>query len=131
MWRRIKIFSPGGASTPPVIGVLDACRIDTWQIVPSVTALPALKVQFGGTVLDLNNTAVLRDPDYVLGELRKLCGGGTTASDGRRTTLKTRDGKRWSVKFDQVLDTQVEYDNTTPYGKTYSVTLTGYLMAQI
>lgn len=107
IWRRIKWFSPNGSATPPKVGVLDACRIDSWITAPTAVAVP-LTVQYGAGIRNLSNTASDKDPDYITDQLELL----TTSS---RTTVKTRDGKRWVVKFLQVRESHTEYTNTGPY----------------
>lgn len=118
--RRIKFFSPKGSETLAAnvrVGVLDACRIDSWISAPTAVEIP-LTVHYGAGVLDLGNTghdAV--DPDYITAQLALLTSSG-------RTTVKTRDGKRWTAKFRQLLDSHTEYTNTGPYtGKVVTTKL--------
>lgn len=108
IWRRIKFFSPNGASSPPKIGVLDACRVDSWVVAPTMVSLP-LTVMYGAGISNLSNQGSDRDPEWITDQL-------TLLTTGSRTTLKTRDGRRYTVKLVQVLDRHTEYTNTGTYG---------------
>lgn len=115
IWRRIKFFSPNGGATPPKIGVLDACRIDAWVIAPTAIRLP-LTVQYGDGMRNLIQVESDRDPAWITDQLQLLTTSG-------RTTVKTQDGKSWIAKFEQVLDTHVEYTEVGKYHKRVTAKL--------
>lgn len=124
IWQRIDFISPNGAATPPKIGVLDACRVDAWLVAPTAVALPTLTVQYGAGVRSLSNTEFAdRDPEWVTAQLKTLTSSG-------RTIIKLRDAGRYTVKFEQVLETNVEYTNGDRYsGKVVTTRLSGLLLA--
>lgn len=121
IWRRIKFFSPSGTATPAKIGVLDACRIDSWITAPTAAAM-SLMVQYGAGIRNLFNAGTDKDPDWITDQL-------TTLTTSGRTTIKTRDGKRWPVKFEQVRETHVEYTTTGSYaGKVVTTKLSALFL---
>ena len=110
--RRISFVSPSGTATPPVVGVLDAVRTTAWKIQPSV-GVREIEVEYGDGVINMGNGALhgdALDPDYVTTQLLALPAAG-------RTTVRDRQGKRWTVHFEQVLDRSESLADGT-YGKT-------------
>jgi hypothetical protein len=121
-WQRIDFISPEAtALIGPKIGVLDICEVRAWVASPTMVSLP-LTVQYGEGIRTLvNGDLVSRDPDWVSDQLSALTTSG-------RTTLKTRDGKRWPVKVVQSLDRSTTYATTGAYaGKT----VTAHLLVQV
>lgn len=110
--RRISFVNPSGGATPPIVGVLDAMRTTAWKVQPSF-GVRVLEVEYGDGVADQSGgtqRAETFDPDWISEQLLALPAAG-------RTTLRDRQGKRWTVHVEQVLDrTETLADGT--YGKT-------------
>jgi hypothetical protein len=110
--RRISFVNPSGGATPPAVGVLDAVRTTAWKIQPSV-GVRVLEVEYGDGVADQHGgtaQAETYDPDWVTTQLLALPAAG-------RTTLRDRQGKRYTVHFEQVLDREEKLAGGV-YGKT-------------
>ena len=110
--RRISFVNPSGTATPPVVGVLDAVRTTAWLVQPDVT-VRVLDVEYGDGVADAHGGtqhAEMLDPDTITQHLIDL----TRAAP---TTIRDRQGKRYTARFEQVLDREETLGSGT-WGKT-------------
>ena len=92
--------------------MLDAVRTTAWKIQPSV-GVRVLEVEYGDGVADQHGgtqQAEAYDPDWITTQLLALPAAG-------RTTLRDRQGKRYTVHFEQVLDREEKLAGGV-YGKT-------------
>lgn len=115
--RRISFVNPSGTATPPVVGVLDAVRTTAWLVQPDVT-IRVLEVEYGDGVADAHGGtqhAEMLDPDTITQHLIDL----TRAAP---TTIRDRQGKRWRVRVEQVLDRSETLASGT-WGKTVAARL--------
>jgi len=110
--RRISFVSPSGTATPPIVGVLDAVRTTAWLVQPDVT-VRVLEVEYGDGVANRENgyqESEAVDPDTITQDLIDL----TRAAP---TTIRDRQGKRYTARFEQVLDREETLAAGT-WGKT-------------
>lgn len=121
IWQRIDFLSPSGAATPPIPAILDDMRTDRWVAMPTATALP-LTVQYGDGIRNRLNVESVRSPDWISDQIALLTTSG-------RTTLKTGDGQRWTVKFVQLLDREEQTADGGTYGKTVTATVKALILA--
>jgi hypothetical protein len=107
---RLDLFSPNGQSTPPEAAVLDAYRITSWRVAPSVRVL-TIDIEYGDGVTDLYGTGDgAHHPDDIKELLTVLTRFGTT-------TMRDPVGRRWTVKLRQVIDSQETFGTGGPWGK--------------
>lgn len=110
--RRIS-FVAGSTSTP---AVLDAIRTTAWRTVPSV-GVRLLPIEYGDGVLDLYNTDErVINPDTITAQI------DTLLAAGGRTTIRDRQDRRWTVRFEQVFSRE-EILSDGSWGKTVRASL--------
>lgn len=110
--RRYSFISPSGGATPPVVGVLDSCRMTAWKIAPDF-GRRTLLVEYGAGVTDIDGRALPAehiDPELITNDLVVL-------TRVARTTLRSRDDRRWTIHLLQVLDRHETYSGGKYGGK--------------
>ena len=106
----------GGFTGPVRVGVLDAIRRLGWKEEPSVRVF-TLRVVYGdGVPLPFG-----RDPEDVTSLLKSVTESPTTG-------FLTYQGRRFAVKFDQVLDIHEEWRDGGGFGKTVHATMQGSIL---
>lgn len=108
---RVDFFAPSGwdPAQTPVVPVLDSLRALAWKAVPSIRVVN-LPVRYGdGLVPDERSSE--RDPDAITSRLE-------TATGGTTVTYRTRTGKRWTAKLEQVMNIHESLHDGGTWGKT-------------
>lgn len=109
--HRVDFLSPNGTATPPKPGILNSIEVLHWRTAPDLD-VRVLDVEYGPGILDLYNTDWANlglSVDSYTDALLSVCRGG-------RTTIRDRQDNRRLVKFQQVLNRDVDLTEDE-YGK--------------
>lgn len=116
--HRFDFYSPSGAATPPKPAILDSIRTTYFKISPDVDTW-TFEVEYGEGVGALSNSDWGnrgQSVEWYTDRLLELCRGG-------RTTLRTRDDRRWVVKVKHLLP-RASTLHEGQYGRTVRARIT-------